>query len=401
MPPTKIKKNIDTIEDLNAHLHRQEDRLEQLEQNAKGDTSRTDIQRIERSMAAMKGREKMNIREPTTHDDRQACAGIGEVIKAAARGETQKMEDLGGQKGLIHQKADLGTPITGADGATAFIVPIQFYRDVMRIVETESEFMPLVSRWEMSSKSTRYPRKNAGISLTKVSTDGDALTEQTPTWTPDTLTNYTYAAWVPFTEELLEDNDVNLGSYFRDLFGEAAATTFDTELLTSASAPTGLLNNTDCQSISMGAGSTGFADVTIQDMRDMEKELAETKGALKGARYMYSPYIHQILRDELNAVGDPLLASWVDAAPRKINGKSVALSYEMPDSSDDAADTAFAALGDPRQLVWGERLAIEIKLYDATSYSLQYAELFMRCRVRWAFDVGVPTAFCLLKTAAA
>tara|TARA_B100000749_G_C18448236_1_gene475171 strand:- start:3515 stop:3649 length:135 start_codon:yes stop_codon:yes gene_type:complete len=43
---------------------------------------------------------------------------------------------------------------------------------------------------------------------------------------------------------------------------------------------------------------------------------------------------------------------------------------------------------------------LEIKLFDATVHAVEYTEIFFRCRVRWALDVGVPEAFCLLKTAA-
>ena len=87
--------------------------------------------------------------------------------------------------------------------------------------------------------------------------------------------------------------------------------------------------------------------------------------------------MHETLRDEVNAQGDPIIAAWIDASPRRINGKPMVLSFEAPDS---AVSTNFVALGDPRKLMWGNHIALEIKLFDATVHAVEYTEIFFRCR---------------------
>ena len=100
--------------------------------------------------------------------DRAECESTGRMVKAAARGDTGKVEELGGRAGHIAQKADLGTPLTGGDGATGYLVSTEFYKGVMRTAEEQSELMSQVTKWEMNAKTVNYPRKNAGISLTIV-----------------------------------------------------------------------------------------------------------------------------------------------------------------------------------------------------------------------------------------
>ena len=128
---------------------------------------------------------KSGLLEPESREDRAECESIGRMVKAAARGDTGKIEELGGRAGHIAQKADLGTPLTGGDGATGYLVPTEFYKGVMRIAEEQSELMSQVTKWEMNAKTVNYPRKNAGISLTKVGTDGGQLSEGNPTFTAD------------------------------------------------------------------------------------------------------------------------------------------------------------------------------------------------------------------------
>ena len=356
--------------------------------------------RIDEQMKMLRTAVKSGILAPDSREDAAVCGSIGAMVKAAARGDTNKIQEMGGNAGYLETKADLGTPLVGGDGATAYLVPTQFYEGVMRIVEERSELMSQVTKWEMNAKTIDYPRKNAGISLTKVGTDGGDLAEANPTFTGVAMSAYTYAAWVGLSQELLEDNDTNLGQYFRELFGEAAATTFDTELLTSAATPVGLFNDTSTRTVTMANGSPGFSDVRVSDLRDMVKDLALVKGALRNAHFIMSPWVHETLRDEVNAQGDPIIAAWIDSTPRRINGKPILLSYEAPDSADSAASTKFVALGDPRNLVWGERIALEVKVFDATQYAVTNTEILIRCRVRWGFDVALPSAFTVLKTSA-
>jgi len=325
---------------------------------------------------------------------------IGAFVKAAVRGHTDTVVELGGRPGSLVTKDDLGTPLVNDSTTGSYLVPVQYATDILRVVEGASDLMPLVREWKMTSRTLQYPKKSVAPTFTQVASDGGANAESNPTFAVGTLTSYTYALWIPLSEALLEDQNVNLGEYFRQTIGEAAAVTFDTELLTSASTPTGLLADTGTHAVAMGTGSIGFADLSFADFVAMEAELATVKGALRGARWIMSPSTWNVVRGLVNDNGDPLIAPWNQGAARQVLDYPVVLSYEMPDIDDSAAETAFLALGNPGYLNFGNRIALEIKAFDATSYAVEYCEVLIRARVRWAFDVGLPGAFAVLSTAA-
>ena len=131
----------------------------------------------------------------------------------------------------------------------------------------------------------------------------------------------------------------------------------------------------------------------------MESALSEVNGALRGARWFMSPYTWNIVRGLQDANGNPLIAPWSGTAPKQVIGYPVTLSYQLPDSGDDAASTPFVALGNPRYLVHGDRVGLEIKYYDATQFSVTNCEAFFRFRFRAAFDVDQPASFAVLSTA--
>ena len=354
--------------------------------------------RMEAIHAAIRGGSFAGAGSPREAED----AKIGKMFKAIAHGNKEVIGELGARGGSIdlETKADLGTPLTGSAVTGSYLVPREYYDSVMKLTEDKSALMPEVMKYNMTSNTLYYPRKNAGATLTKITTDGGDNTESNPTFATDNFAAYTYATYVGVTEQLLEDSLPNLGAYIRELFSDAAATTFDNELLNSASAPTGLFVDTGTNAVTMSGGDSSFDDIEVDDLRNLEKELATTRGALKNAKYIMSPYVHQVLRDQVNANGDPLIAAWIDAAPLRINGRPIILSYDAPDSSDDAASTAFVALGNPANLIWGSRLEMEVKFFDMTSYAVTNTEVFFRCRVRWGFDVGIPASWAVLSTAA-
>jgi hypothetical protein len=74
----------------------------------------------------------------------------------------------------------------------------------------------------------------------------------------------------------------------------------------------------------------------------------------------------------------------------------------MPQLADIGADTPFAIFMNPKRIQHGDRKGIEIKKFDQTTESMQYAELFLRFRKRDGFLVTRPTKnMVMLKTKAA
>ena len=334
---------------------------------------------------------------------------VGNFIKSMARRgsnevlEPNEIELLSkATPGKMIVKADLGTPLTNDVVVGSYLVPTEFHDEVLRVARGASEIIPRVRTINMNSRTKQVPVKNAGIGFTYTATDGADNTEANPTFTQETLTAYSYLAYVGISEALLEDDPTEIGTYFTEIAGEGYADIFDSEMLAGTGSPTtGLMADTGVQSVTMGAGATGFSDIDIDDFIAMEAALSEVKGALRNASWIMSPYIWNIVRGLKDANGNPVIAPWAQTANRTLLGYPVVLSYEMPESGASAADTAFVGFGNLRNLTYGDRIGLETKFYPNTQYAVTNCEAFFRFRFRGAFNVPLPSYFAVLSTAAA
>ncbi len=300
------------------------------------------------------------------------------------------------QKGT---KADLGTPLVNDSTTGSYLVPVGFHDEILRVTQATSELVPLVMNMPMLSRTKLYPKQATGITFVYVSSDGGDLSEQNPTLGQGTLTSYTYGAWVGLTEALLEDDIAGLGAYFMKLIADAYVSIFETEFLAGGGAPvTGLLTVADTQAVSMGPGNASFSSLSYFNFIAMEAALATRNGALRGARWFMSPSTWNIVRSMVDADGNPIQAPWDSAAPKQILGYNVVLSFEMPDVNDSAASTPFIAFGNPQYLVYGDRVGLETKFFDATQYAITNTEVFFRFRFRAAFDISQAAEFAVLST---
>ena len=396
---TKTKpKGPQTVEELQSKLSEQDENMHVLQANLKTLQGIVGNER-KQHLALMAG-------DTTSEDVKNAR--IGNFMKAVAKsGHGNAMSDeekemlYATPSGRMMSKADLGTPLNNSDVTGSYVVPEEFNREIIAVAQGQSELIGQTRVSAMGSHTKQVPVKNAGLAFTYVSTDGGDLAEANPTFTQETLTDYTYACYIGVTEALLEDDAVELGQYFREQAGEAYATTFESEFLAGSGSPvTGLMNDTGTVSVAMGTGSTGFADLEISDLVAMESALSEVKGALRNAKWYMSPYTWNIVRGLTDAMGNNLIAPWLQKASATPLGYGTIQSYEMPESAASAASTPFIGLGNPRNLIYGDRVAMETRFYDQTQYAVTNTEVFFRFRFRGAFLIPTPGYFAVLSTAA-
>jgi len=294
-------------------------------------------------------------------------------------------------------KALTGSPLVIDATTGSFLIPETYRNDIIALLTTTSELRPRVTTIPMVSNSMKYPAKNAGISFTRVSSDSAALTEVSPTFQEVDLDVETFALWISVTENFIDDNLAAIGAYFRSIVAEGYVESFDTSMLNNAANPTGLLQNSSVNTVTMNSGDTTFSSITIDDLYSLVEALT-TGVKRRGAAFIMHPLVWDIVRMLKNADGDPLLAPWSEAMSRKVFGYDVILSDEMPSTS--ATATAFIAFGNPALLLYGDRLGLELKYYGDTVQGVQHQEVFFRARYRAAYAASVPGAFSILKTAA-
>jgi len=300
-------------------------------------------------------------------------------------------------------KADLGTPLEEQGGTGTYLVPVEYSRELMRIAEESSELIPLVRKIPMKARTKYAATKATGVSFTYVtSSDTTDITESAPTFGQLTLTAWTFALWMGISEQLLEDEDVNVGTAFAELISEAFTAKLEAELLTDTGSPaTGLLANGSTNVVTMPAGSSSFGDVDFKDIVNLVGGLT-TKAKRRGARFLLHPSIADIVFSIKNAQGDPIFRdSPASGRPPTILGYPFTLVDGMPDSGDSAVSTKFLAFGNPAHMVWGSRVDLEFKAFDATQYRAVNCEILYRARFRANFQVAFPEAFSVLRTAAA
>ena len=340
---------------------------------------------------------------------------MGKYLIAVRRNDVETVHNMGGRINLsassneewkpdgwvIAAAPDVGTPLRGDATTGSYLVPELFASEVLRVPEDPSALMNKVRTIPMGARKITYPTKLAGVSFTWVTDETTAKTEKNPTFSYVELECETAAGWIPFTEELDEDSSVALGSYFSELFREAWQTEFDKQALVANAAPfTGIIRNASVNTLNMGAGKTSFVDATLDDLLDLQTEL-DSQAKRKGAAYIMHVTVLDHFKKLKDDFGNYVYMQPAGSQPGTLWGYPYILSDAMPDSSSSAVSTPFIAFGNPKHLLYGKRVGMEIRVFKETMDALIYDRLFLRARLRAAFNCGVPSAFATLKTASA
>lgn len=363
-----------------------------------------------------------SVKEPDDKRDLTSEEKCGKFLLAASKGDMSEIEKYGGRfssKGDpwndktdwnrfigmsdAQQKAALGTVLRGDATTGSYLVPSEWYGNVMRIATQSSQMLGRITRLPMPARTMYLPIGGTGITLAWPSDETSAKSETNPTFDQEILDAKTCAGWLTWTEELEEDSIINLVEYFQTLFGEAWGAEVDKQSLYSNANPfTGIAYDSNCSIRNMAAGKTSFADVELDDLIDMENDISSAGGenALTGARFFMSRYTFNVLRKLRDDDGEYVYQKPAEGQPATIWNYPYIISDQMPGSSSDAVDTPFLILGNPKYVAYGERVGMEFKIYRDTIRNLDYDQIFLRFRIRAAFVVSVEEAFAVLETAA-
>jgi len=272
------------------------------------------------------------------------------------------------------------------------------------------------------------PREMMAVTLSKGDLKAnDLVTDVTVTWTDEasgiastevvlgqeTLALKKLAAIVTLTNELLEDEEIDLFSFIAGRVAENIAKKIDEAFFkgdgtSTYGSFTGLLKATDLNEVTM-AGST-FASMDADDLIAMVD--ATPQGALANSKYYMHRSIMSIVRKLKSDDGIYIYQAPSQSGPATIWGYPVVLVEAMPASTDTAADTSFVLFGDLKKAcIYGSKGAIKAKRFDAGvvrnidndgDINLITTD---REAIRWTMRVGyiriIPTAVTKLTTAAA
>jgi len=292
----------------------------------------------------------------------------------------------------------VGSPLTGDGQGTAtaqYLVPQIIYSpNIMRTMMLQSEIIPKFTHMPMTGRLVKIPAELTQSSFTHVTNEVTDKTESAPTYTYVDLTAETYAFWVAVTEEFMDDTMVDMAALIRSYAVEALQTLIEGQICNGSTGATGIMQESGCTDSVIDSSS--IEDITWDDLHDMIALLTTGKKRA-GAAFIMHPTIWDRLRMLQDGVGRYFFDLQQEIR-RSAFGYPVYLTDNTPALTDDAASTAFVIFGNPKYALWGTLLGMEMRYFDQTYYTMLVDENFFRCRVRQAYDVGLPGNFVLLKT---
>jgi len=293
-------------------------------------------------------------------------------------------------------------PLTGDNSGTDFygsyLLPVDTDANLLRIAADASAMMGQVTTRPVRGITTYLPTTTDAFAFTAVTNQITAKTEETLTFARTTLTVVTYALWIAITEEVDEDSLIALGALIRTLCTEAWAAKFDSMCLEDSTY--GAMATTGVNAVTMGAGDTGFSNISCSYLDQMIAALT-TRAKRRGAKFFFHPTVWDEIVSLTDADGRYIVRDRLsDTAPLMVRGYPVVLTDGLPGLADSAVSTKFAAFGNPSYIINGVRTGFEFRIFDQMESTMKYDLIGLRARIRQAFALWAPSAWSYLATAA-
>ena len=190
--------------------------------------------------------------------------------------------------------------------------------------------------------------------------EGDSITASSISVTENTLDLNKLAAIASFTNELLEDSEVDLVSFLTQRVAEVFAEAEDEQFLADDTA--GLINTAD--DAVLRAGNTDWTAVDDEDkadaLLDLQGEVSES--VRNRGVYVMSWEIFADIKKLKDSQNQPLFKHLTEAGEMMIHGKPVVIAEVLPEIDDvDTADEPILMFGDfERGCVLGYKGGIRI-----------------------------------------
>lgn len=254
---------------------------------------------------------------------------------------------------LMSMKALTGDATTGS-----YLVPEEFAAEVVHVANQYGLARRLGRRWPMVSDTLNIPESGTYPTVTWLSSQGDQVSTSNPTFAKPVLAIKTLGALCELSNELIEDNNVNLMSFLAALIGETFAGEEDSQAFAGTGSPfTGALSLASASVVSSTVGS--YASFTVDDLNNLAMGVAAKYR--QGAAFFMHPSVWSAIRMQKDNDSAYLVQQPLAGQPASVLGYPVYESEKMP--STDAAATAFVAFFNPgKHLNFGDRKGIEIAM---------------------------------------
>lgn len=328
--------------------------------------------------------------EKAIADGKMPTSGVylGQIIRAVANKDHGFLSEAGLKtEGLIMTE---GTPAQGG-----YAVPVEYGNAIIRLEQAASILRRLARPFPMGSLTRRLPRQLTNVVVSWV--DEAAVKPLTkPTLEPLTQTAKKMAAVVKFTDELLEDNNVDIDQFIMELIAEAMGLEEDR---------VGFAGNTGVGDPFMGvlyaAGVTvatmAGANLTFDDLVDQIMALNAAYRA--GATLVMSTMALQVIMKIKDAQGRYIWQVPGEGQIPRIWTYPYEISDQIPTNLGVGTSTAILFGNWKKRFFVSDRGPYEVySSKDAGDFTTQTSafmsdETWSRFKKRMSLDVALPVAF--------
>jgi len=348
---------------------------------------------------------KLGLLVNTMIQAKHGVAKAGEDLEKLGTAPSKLKDEQSGyfEKAGVWEKTNpsvSSAPLRSDDSSTyygSYLIPVEYSAELLRTAADVSKMMGIVRHVPMRGITKYIPNSTDELAFTAVTDQTTAKTEDHLTIGRATLTAVVYASWLAITEEMDEDSLIGLGDLIRTMYGEAWGTKFDTLALSDSTY--GLFANSSVNEKVMGVGDVNFASVDFDDLDDLIAELT-TEAKRQRARFFMHTTVFDYFRGKKDDMGRYLFQEAAGGAPATLRGYPFVLSDGATSASSSAASTTFIGFGNPLNIIAGDRVGFEFRIFDQTMGTMQYDQIYLRARVRQAMVVGLPASMAKLTTAA-
>ena len=287
-----------------------------------------------------------------------------------------------------------GTPATGG-----YLVPTEFYMQVIRLLRDASPIMQIANVLPMSTWKRLIPRQLSNVSVGWVTEGGTKPTTNTSFGQLEQVAKV-MAAVIKCTDELLRDSAINLTAFLSELISEAMALEIERVALSGNTASgdpfNGILNTSGVNTPTMAGASVSFDDIiellySLNAANAQNAVIALNRTGLKKllklkdtqGRYLWQPPVGSV--------------------PATIWDVPYVICPTIPNNLGAGTDCTAAIFGRfNRALLISPRESIAVKVsqdaYDAgdSSNAFMQDQTWLRFTQALSIDVAQPAAFSYL-----
>lgn len=314
-------------------------------------------------------------RDERMADHSEAKIGVGDVVRAMLTGARNDEE-----KRALSE---------GTDSAGGFTVPTPLARQFIDRMRARSV--------AIRAGAMTVPMESETLAIARLVSDptvawraeNAAIAEGDPTFDRVTFTAKSLAGGIRISRELAEDS-INVGTMIENAFTQAMAEKLDYAAIYGdglSSAPTGVVNTSGINTVSMGTNGAALADYDklIDAVYELQLDNAEDPTAM-----IMHPRTGAALAKLKDANDNPLTVPEMIARIPRLSTTSAPID-ETEGTAENASSIVF---GDYRQLMIGMRHQLEIRVFDQPYAST--GQLYVMAWMRADIQLAQPKSFCAL-----